>query len=211
MRVLVFGDSITQGYWDQTGGWVDKLRQYYDSLQLQDLEGRDEPTIFNLGVSADNSADILKRVESETIARTRHNEPPVVVVQIGVNDSCVENGKPQQTIEQYKTNLREIVKKLKGLGSEVIFIGSSCCDDSKTNPVFWGEYYYINKDIKSYEQAMQEVANDLKVPFIPVFDAFYEQFAKDPGLLPDGLHPNTSGHQLIFDIVKPDIIKLLSP
>lgn len=30
MRVLVFGDSITQGFWDTEGGWVERLRKYYD-------------------------------------------------------------------------------------------------------------------------------------------------------------------------------------
>lgn len=37
VRVLVFGDSITQGFWGTRGGWVDKLRQHYDELQLQDF------------------------------------------------------------------------------------------------------------------------------------------------------------------------------
>lgn len=46
MRVLVFGDSITQGYWDTEGGWVKRIRSHYDLLQITDLNGRDEPTIF---------------------------------------------------------------------------------------------------------------------------------------------------------------------
>lgn len=209
MRVLVFGDSITQGFWDETGGWVDKLRHYYDSRQLEDLENRHEPTIFNLGISADNSADLLKRVETETMARTRHAQSPTVIIQIGVNDSCVEDGKPQQSIEQYKDNLHEISQKLSGLSSRAIFVGLSCCDEPKTTPVFWGEYYYTNKRIKSYEQAMEDVANELKIPFIPVFEAFSEAFANDSSLLPDGLHPNQAGHKIIFDIVKPDLTKLL--
>ncbi len=208
--VLVFGDSITQGYWDTTGGWVDKLRQHYDELQAADLKGRDEPTIFNLGISADNSADILKRVEDETTVRTRHEQSPIAIIQIGINDSCLENGAPQQSIEQYRDNLREITKKLDALDSKVIFVGFSCCEESKTTPVSWGEHYYTNKDIKSYEQAMEEVAKELDVPFILVFEAFSQAYARDSSLLPDGLHPNTAGHQVIFDIVKPRLFELLN-
>src|SRR5690606_7564988 len=75
MRVLVFGDSITQGYWAVEHGWVDRVRKYFDARQFEDLGGRDEPTIFNLGISADNSNDILSRIESEVAARTRdHHE-----------------------------------------------------------------------------------------------------------------------------------------
>jgi acyl-CoA thioesterase-1 len=209
MRVLVFGDSITQGFWDETGGWVDKLRHYYDSRQIEDLEGRDEPAIFNLGISADNSADILKRAEAETVVRTRHEQPPIVIIQIGVNDSCVENGKPRQTIEEYKNNLRKIAQKLSTLSSKTIFVGLSCCEESKTTPTSWGEYFYTNTAIKSYEGAMAEVAAELSIPFIPVFDAFSDEFAKDPNLLPDGLHPDRAGHKVIFEIVKQDLTKLL--
>lgn len=180
-----------------------------DTRQVEDLKGLNEPTIFNLGISADNSADILKRVETETVARTRHENSPLVVIQIGINDSCKENGKPQQTIEQYKNNLREITNKLGSLGSKVIFVGFSCCEESKTTPVFWGEYYCTNKDIKSYEQSMGEIAKELDVSFIPVFDAFSQVYSRDPSLLPDGLHPNAAGHQAIFDIVKPRLLELI--
>jgi lysophospholipase L1-like esterase len=31
MIVLVFGDSIAQGYWDSEGGWVERLRKANDS------------------------------------------------------------------------------------------------------------------------------------------------------------------------------------
>lgn len=84
MRVLVFGDSITRGYWDTNGGWVERIRKHYDLLQASNLEGRDEPTIFNLGIGTDNSKNILARIESETIARTSHGDLPVVGVQIGL-------------------------------------------------------------------------------------------------------------------------------
>lgn len=29
MKILVFGDSITQGYWATNGGWVDMLKTHY--------------------------------------------------------------------------------------------------------------------------------------------------------------------------------------
>ena len=209
MRVLVFGDSITQGYWDTEGGWVDALRTYYDERQFKDLQNNDEPTIFNLGISADNSSDILRRLETETVARTRHNNLPILVVQIGVNDSCLEDGSPQVSLEQYKDNLEQIVKIAKKLGSGLVFVGSSCCDDSRTNPVVWGEHYYSNAAIKSYEEAMSEVATKTNTPFIPVLDNFKAELDKGRDLLPDGLHPNHEGHQVILNIVQPEIIKCL--
>lgn len=209
MRVLVFGDSITQGYWDTEGGWVDALRKYYDERQFTDLQNNDEPTIFNLGISADNSSDILKRLEAETAARTWQNNLPTLIVQIGVNDSCLEDGSPQVSLEQYKDNLEQMVTMAKKFGSGLVFVGSSCCHDNRTNPVVWGEHYYSNADIKAYETAMSEVAIKTSTPFIPVFDKFKAELDKGRDLLPDGLHPNHEGHQVILDIVKPEIIKCL--
>lgn len=62
MRVLIFGD--TQGYRDTEGGWADKLRKHYDELQVQDF-GKGQPTIFNLGISADDSRNVLSQAEAE--------------------------------------------------------------------------------------------------------------------------------------------------
>jgi lysophospholipase L1-like esterase len=209
MRVLAFGDSITQGYWDIHGGWVDKLRKHYDELQIQDLNGRDEPTIFNLGISADTSADVLKRIESETIARTRHEIPPIIIVQIGINDSYTLQGKVSVAIEDYKQNLTDIITKMKPLSAKIIFVGSSACNETQTTPVAWGEFHYTNEAIKRYEQAMSEVANEHDVAFIPVFKKFITGLSENRNLLPDGLHPNTEGHQLIADIVLPKLQELL--
>jgi lysophospholipase L1-like esterase len=105
MRVLIFGDSITQGFWDTEGGWVSRLRKYYNELQVQALHKRDDPVIFSLGVSADMSDDILKRVEAETKVRTRHNDLPAVVVQVGTNDSSTEDGKARIPLKIYAENL----------------------------------------------------------------------------------------------------------
>jgi acyl-CoA thioesterase-1 len=209
MRVLVFGDSITQGYWDTEGGWVDRLRKFYDELQVQDLQGRDEPVLFNLGVSADNTNTILSRIERETIARTWQGNLPIVILQIGVNDSSTDHGTVQVSLDDYRRNLKAIIEKIRPLSSKLIFVGLSGCDEAKTTPVAWGEYYYINSAIKTYENAMKNIAEQHRIPFVPVFDAFMEMASSNAKLLPDGLHPNDAGHELIFKIVQPKLAKLL--
>lgn len=214
MRVLIFGDSITQGFWDTDGGWVDRLRHHYDSLQVTDLQGRDEPTIFNLGVSADNSANILQRIAPETTARTRHNKLPIVVIQIGINDSSIDesadDGGVGLPIETYEQNLREIIKTIKPLSSHIIFVGLSACDESRTTPVSWGDFHYTNQNIKQYEDTMAKVAAELNVPFIPIFDAFLAESKKGVDLLPDGLHPNNAGHAFMYRIISEKLAPLLA-
>jgi lysophospholipase L1-like esterase len=209
MRILIFGDSIAQGFWDETGGWVDKLKRHYGSKQAGDA-GLDKPTVFNLGISGDTSSSVVKRVELETIARTWDNQKPIVLIQIGTNDSRLQNNKPQHTIEQYQDNLRQITEKLTDITVETVFVGLSCCDETKTSPVHWEESYWNNTDLKRYENAMRETARELSLPFIPLFDDFSKAFAINPSILPDGLHPDKQGHQIIYAIIKPKLDIILS-
>jgi lysophospholipase L1-like esterase len=213
MRVLVFGDSITQGYWDADGGWVERIRKQYDALQIADLEGRDEPTIFNLGVSADNSANILNRIESETLARTRHGNLPVLIIQIGINDSSTDSLPADESvslpIEHYEQNLRLIIEKATPVSSKIILIGLSACEESRTTPVSWGDFYYTNAAIKKYEDVVKQVAAEYNTAFIPVFDQFMEELHNQKELLPDGLHPNSEGHETISKIIMKNLAPLL--
>lgn len=212
MRVLVFGDSITQGYWAVERGWVDRIRKFYDARQFEDLRGRNEPTIFNLGVSADNTLDILKRIKNEVSARTRpaHREKPAVIVQIGVNDSSCEPNEPQVPVFDYRKNLEQIINEIDSSTSQIIFVGSSACDESQTTPVAWGDHYYRNKQIKAYEDAMRQVAEDNNIAFIPVFNDFKKALDSGKELLADGLHPNEGGHEVIYRIVESKLRELLS-
>ncbi len=84
MRVLVFGDSITQGFWDVDGGWVSRIRKTYDQKAI-DTDDYDQPTIFNMGVSGNSSDDVLVRFDNET--KVRANEELSFVFAIGVNDA----------------------------------------------------------------------------------------------------------------------------
>ncbi|MCW1908385.1 MAG: GDSL-type esterase/lipase family protein [Candidatus Saccharibacteria bacterium] len=213
MRVLVFGDSITQGYWDTEGGWVERIRKFHDSKQVTNLEGLDEPTIFNFGISADNSNDILNRIEPETISRTRHDNLPIVIIQIGVNDSSIDRLPGDESvslpIEKYEQNLKAIINKIKTLSSKIIFIGLSACNETRTTPVSWGDFYYTNEAIKKYENKMKDIAAECNCEFIPVFDAFIQELDKEKDLLLDGLHPNNEGHAFMYKVIMKELARLL--
>lgn len=214
MRVLVFGDSITQGYWDTDGGWVERVRRYYDLLQVTDLEGRNEPTVFNLGISADNSENVLKRIAPETVARTRHGDLPVVIIQIGVNDSSTNPPQNKRgvglPIEQYEQNLKAIIETVKPLSSKIMFIGLSACDESRTTPTSWGDFYYTNESIGKYENKLRDVTAEQDIPFIPIFERFMAELRRGRDLLPDGLHPNNDGHAFMSEIILRELEPMLA-
>ena len=209
MRVLIFGDSITQGFWDTEGGWASRLRRYYDEKQVQDLKKNDEPTIFNLGISGGNSGTILERFENEVRVR-KNREEMAIIICTGVNDSCLDESKKYMVApDKYEANLQELAKQAKNFTNKIMFLGLVAGDDSLTMPVFWRKIYYPNERIKMYESIMASVAKKENITFVPVHDQFKKQLDQGRNLLADGLHPNNDGHEYIFRLTKPALESML--
>lgn len=205
MRVLVFGDSITQGFWDIDGGWVSRLRKYYDQ-QMIDGKDDDPPTIFNLGVSGNSSDDVLARFENET--KVRATEDSAFVIAIGVNDARTKASVNYSDTNRYKQNLSEILKLAKKYTSKVLFVGLTPCVEERSNPVSWGDTGYTNGRIKEFDNTLREFCEENQVAFVEVFEPFVKA-ESETELLPDSLHPNDRGHQLIADLVMPKLKQLL--
>lgn len=205
MRVLFFGASITQGMWDSQGGWVNRLRNYYDKKQLEDNEHNDEPTIFNLGVSGDTTKDLLQRFKHEAVARDRYGSA-AFVFSIGTNNAAEGDGRIQSTPEEYVSDLQELVTQAKEISSKIMFVGLPPCDESRTTPCFWREVYYRNERIAALDDAAQAFCKQENIPFVSTRHLFT---GREKELLEDGLHPNDEGHKLIFELVRPQLDKLL--
>ncbi len=201
MRILVFGDSIAQGFWGIDGGWVERIRRQYDSLSVQDFT-RMRPEVFNLGISGDTTRNLLARIESETKVR-KGSDPLIVVVAIGTNDDLFESDRQWVNPEEFHANLETIITTLEPLTDAIVFVGNPACDETKTTPVSWGSYYYTNREMQRSEQTMAEVAASHSLAFVPVFEAFKAQLDTANDLLADGLHPNDAGHQFIAERVLP--------
>ncbi len=209
MRVLVFGASITQGYWDTQGGWVQRLRTYYDKKQVEDLT-KDNPSIFNLGVSADTTKDILERFEPETKARQRPNM--AFIFSCGNNDSSILNGQEKSTPQKFESELNELFGKAKKYSSKIMFVGPGPCEESLTNPVpqWWNkDLVYTNERILAFGKTAQKVCADNQIPYVQIFDAMKSRIDQGEKLLIDGLHPNDAGHELMFKLIQPEFDKLI--
>jgi lysophospholipase L1-like esterase len=205
MRVLVFGDSITQGFWDVDGGWVSRIRKTYDQKAIA-TDDYDQPTIFNMGVSGDSSDDVLARFNNET--KVRANEELAFVFAIGVNDARTKAGVNFSDVERYRKNLSEIVSQARQYSDRILFVGLTPCVEARSNPVSWGDTGYTNARIKAFDRTLKEFCVQNDVSFVEVLEPFLEAEAKTE-LLPDSLHPNDVGHQLIADIVAASIEELL--
>jgi lysophospholipase L1-like esterase len=188
-RICVWGDSITYGVDDiEKGGWVNRLRQFLDN------EGGDT-RIYNLGISGDTTNNLIKRFEVECEAR----EPDTVLFAIGINDSryVKTEDSPNVLPDKFVENLKFLLEISKKYSKKVCFIGLTKVVESKTMPIPWHPTeYYTNKRIKQYSFLIESLSKKNDIPYLDMFNLIEDND------LEDGLHPNSSGHEKIFQRVK---------
>ncbi len=199
MNILVFGNSITQGFYDHRGGWVQRI--------ANDFHFRDEYTaVFNLGISGNTTNDVIKRFDNETAARNSENL--IVVFSVGVNDALIGGGKPWNTVDQYAKNIQELIAQARKFTDKIVVVSPSACVDERTNPVAWGDYNYQLTRIREFDAATRNVCENENVKYIDILNPLaMAQLERE--VMPDGVHPNDDGHELIAKTVKPELEKML--
>lgn len=202
MNMLIFGSSITWGAWDKQGGWAQRLKDFCDN-KATETNFDNYTAVYCLGVSGDNTIDLLERFDTEVKARIDEEEKTLILIEIGINDSqfVLQENQHRVSPEDYRQNLIKLVEKSKQHGADLILVGLTPVDDSKVDPTPWtpGKSYRL-EFVKQYEDTLMQVANEQNIPFIKIMDRFLEKDYKN--LLVDGLHPNTEGHQIMYEEVK---------
>lgn len=204
MRVLVFGDSITYGAWDTEAGWVERLKRDAHK-QTVESQGTDKLQIINLGIGGDSSNKILKRMKTEIEARYSASWPFVFIITFGANDERSIDAEIETPIEQFENNVREIIALAKQHSNKILFLGIPPI--SKPTVEFKGQEY-SDERVKHYEERMQMIVKEAGLPFVPMRPAF-EQVGFENLYAYDNIHPNDKGHQLIADLVRPELEQLL--
>jgi acyl-CoA thioesterase-1 len=182
IRVLAFGDSLTQGYGVPPGmDFPTKLEQ---ALKQKGLN----VTLINAGVSGDTSAGGLARLDwSLSDAK---NAPDAAIVELGANDGL--RGLPPVEMEK---NLDAILGKLKARRIPVLLAGMK-------SPRNLGTPYAAE-----YDAVFPRLAKKYDVLFFPFF---LEGVALNTALIqPDGLHPNPRGVDVIVKNIAPLAAKLV--
>lgn len=203
MNILVFGDSIARGLWDaEEGGWTGRMRKEVHRGTVDEEYYRE---VYNLGVSGNTSFDLLNRFEEE-LKRRVSEDPANIIFQVGMNDTQVENssGRHVTAKENFRGNIRELVSIADRLAQNTYFLGLTPVDESKVDPMQWKETHsYRNNDIQAYDNVLRSVVQRSSARYIHLFDRLHSQKWKDQ--LWDGVHPDTEGHQRIFEIMKDEI------
>ena len=203
-NLFFFGDSITTGAWDVYGGWANRLcaRIVQETIETDETGSNFYCLPYNLGVSGDTTENLLQRLQSEIQARTAVDMPGEaieLVFAIGVNDSVhmVDVDRPRFSDARFRENLERLIQLWHGWAGRISFIGLTPVDDSRVYPIPWApdKAYTCNK-VSRFERIISNVCADKQVPFLPLFDNWYDM-PDYKTYLYDGVHPTTEGHALL--------------
>jgi acyl-CoA thioesterase-1 len=182
LRVLAFGDSLTQGYGVPPG--MDFPNVLERALKAKGVNA----TIINAGVSGDTSAGGLARLDwSLGDAKA---QPDAAILELGANDGL--RGLAPAEMEK---NLDAILASLKARNIPVLLAGME-------GPRNFGSAYAAE-----YDAVFPRLAKRYNVLFYPFF---LEGVALEPALVqPDGLHPNPKGVDAIVSRIAPLVTELV--
>ncbi len=205
-KIIVLGDSIAYGKWDEAGGWVQRLRSFID--KSFNIKLNKNIQVYNLGIPGEVTTRLTERANKELsdrlkLADTGKNN--LVITAVGINDTNDENwmtGK-KTSPDDFKMNIKSVVSIINSLESKPIILGLTPIDEKKYSERFPNRLE--NKTIQEYDQYLFEVSKDINIPLISLFNTLKNgEYISN---LIDGIHPNSKGHEMIFQIVKEFITK----
>ena len=181
--IVAFGDSLYAGHsLDQTEGFAPELEQ---SLKARNIDVR----VHNAGVSGDTTAAGLRRLSF--VLDSLSQKPDLVILGLGGND-MLRGLQPDET----RANMEAMVKQLGEREIPVMLTGMLAA------PNLGKEY---SDQFNVIFPALARKYDTALYPF------FMNGVVGNPDLmLPDGIHPNAEGIDLIVEQITPSVVDALS-
>lgn len=190
---IIIGDSITYGIGDfESGGWSAMFKNF--------IVNKDDSKVCNnfvhvAGFPGATSNDILNKLDNILDSFIHDEFNNIVILSIGVNDTQEFNGNYKTNVNNYKSNIEMIAKKITDKGFTLIILGLTRIESDEK--FLWKpNKYYDNTVISEYDTELEKLCGENKIKYIPMQDVLQkEDFI-------DGLHPNQNGHKKIFERIK---------
>lgn len=166
-QILFLGDSLSEGQ-----GLDEELS--FPRLVERNLKSKKfNVAVTNGGVSGSTSASGVTRLKWHLKKKI-----DVLVLELGAND-----GLRGLKLEETQKNLIEIIKHAKEKKVKVLLLGLLM-------PPNYGKKY-----VDDFEKMYSTIAKSEKVPFLPF--VLNDVAGKSELNLPDGIHPNAKGHEIV--------------
>ncbi len=201
-QLFCFGHSITHGSKDNEGGWTERLRRHL-------LKNHDDHSLYNLGISGEDSEQLVRRFEEELERRYWPEEDATILIQVGTNDIQLIHEESnyleeRQGIrvpeENYRENLRKLIEKARDYG-KIVIVGEPYTSIEGSIP--WVEGVDSSEELlQEYMEIQKRVCEEENVPRIDLRSFDREEWLEK---VEDGIHPEDEGHEIIFEEVRQKI------
>ncbi|HEY4207444.1 MAG TPA: GDSL-type esterase/lipase family protein [Puia sp.] len=174
-KIVVLGSSTAYGVGATIpdSSWVGRTKAFYKGLNLLD-------TLYNLAVAGSLSDDGVSKIS----AALSYN-PDIVLVGYPSNDIVSALGVPHLT-----ANLRTIYNAVIGFGKKCYVTTTQPRTDPFAEPVL-----RVGRD---------SILMEFPGHSLNFYDPLVSPTSDDPNpvYVPEGVHPNDAGHQLLFNVVQ---------
>ncbi|NSY12743.1 GDSL-type esterase/lipase family protein [Agrobacterium vitis] len=186
MRICFFGDSFTHDVGDEEGlGWRGRI-------VARLLKERPNLTAYDLGIRRDTSADISNRWEMEALVRLPQGYQHRLAFCFGTND-CADDGSGIRRVSYAETvkNTHAILARSAALAPTILIGPPPILDDPTAD-----------HRIEELEPALQSIAEQYNIPFIPMLDTLRHAPQWTQGAAAgDGTHPDRAGYAFMADCI----------
>ncbi len=178
--IVFLGDSLTEGYGlDKSEAFPSLFEKKLKATGYKDIQ------VINAGISGSTSASAVSRLKWYLRAK-----PTILVLALGANDGL--RGLDPKAM---KKNLAMAIQLALDRKVKIVLAGMKI-------PPNYGLKY-----TKEFENAYPELSKKYNIPLIPFL---LDGVAAKPDLnLPDGIHPNRKGHEIIAQLVFKNLLPLL--
>ena len=213
LTIVALGDSTTA-----VADWTDQVDEVYADLLPAALAARGiRAQVHNAGLGDSTTREARERLDRDV----RAFSPDLVVIQFGINDSWIDadegRREPRLTRDEFRDNLRYLIRALKADGAQVVLL--------TPNPMRWSDPFYLevfqkdptlldtgserglNDLLDLYAQDARDVARREATALVDVHRAF-EEYGRRPGrsiddllIAGDGIHPGARGQRLVCELL----------
>ncbi|HEX2948923.1 MAG TPA: SGNH/GDSL hydrolase family protein [Armatimonadota bacterium] len=190
--IAFLGDSITQ----------QNLYSRYVELMLNEQFPDLDLHFVNVGWSGRHSAHLMDdAVLERDLVRLK---PDMVLILFGMNDGWYRNPPVLQAVAAYHDNMDNLVSKIMRAlpNTRIVLLTPTICDPSISN--YLKGYNGTLGDMAQYVSDLAARRNlpliDLHKPMLRV-DAAAKAADQSFTMIPDGVHPNPSGHWLLATLI----------
>lgn len=212
IRFVFFGDSICVGQGISIHkGWVPRIAACLEDLAAK--RGR-ELTVVNASINGNTTRLALERMPYDV----QSHGVDIMLVQFGLNDCnhwASDNGLPRVSPKGFAANLEEIISRGRRFGAKSILVNTNhpTTRDRDVMPGSGATYQAHNQNYNAIVREFARKAgndvtlNDIERVFLERTGGNEERLAEL--LLDDALHLSLKGHDIYFEVMRPQVLAVL--